>query len=147
MPVKRSFSWLPLAARLPDFADDDFRRRIIWLPAAIAAAVLCAGLIAAAPDSDGPSQVVVRTEYERVRQIPAHIGAPTEIDIDTASQEELEALDGVGKTTALWIIANRPFGSWEELCELSRLRPDVLAKLVELVEPASEATTGRACVR
>lgn len=144
MPVKRLSGRFPPAPRLPNFADDDFRHRIIWLPALAAAAVLCAGLLAAAPDSDGPSQVIVRAEHERERPLPVHIAAPTRINVNTASQEELETLDGIGEVTAMRIIERRQFGQFDclkELHEVRGFRPAVLKKI------ASEITTGRACPR
>lgn len=141
MPVKRLSGRFPPAPRLPDFASDDFRHRIIWLPAVVAAAALCAGLFAAAPDSDGPSQIIVRAERERERPLPLHADAPIRINVNTASQEELETLDGIGEATSTWIIENRPIECLEELLELRWFRPAMLAEI------ASELTTGRACGR
>lgn len=141
MPVKRLSGRFPPAPRLPDFASDDFRHRIIWLPAVVAAAALCAGLFAAAPDSDGPSQVIVRAERERALPLPLHADAPIRINVNTASQEELETLDGIGEATSTWIIENRPIECLEELLELRWFRPATLAEI------ASELTTGRACGR
>ena len=141
MPVKRLSGRFPPAPRLSAFADDEFRHRIIWLPAVVAAAVLCAGLFAAAPDSGGPSPVIVRAEHERERPLPLHAGAPIRINVNTASQEELETLDGIGEATSTWIIENRPLECLQELLELRWFRPAMLAEI------ASELTTGRACGR
>lgn len=45
------------------------------------------------------------------------------VNINTASQEELEAIPGIGPTRAAQIIAGRPFGSVDELAKIAGISP------------------------
>lgn len=133
-----------LPVRIPfgsvrDRAVDGFEYRLAWLPALIAAAVLGAGLFAAAPDSDGPARISVRAADERTHPLPVHAGAPTLININTASPEELQTLAGIGEKTAAQIIAARPFSCLEDLLRIGRFDAALFAS-IEL-----KITTGRDC--
>ena len=67
------------------------------------------------------------------------------VDLNSASQKELEALPGVGAATAKKITANRPYKSVDELSKagLSAKRIDTLTPLVTVgsAAPAKEAAT------
>ena len=67
------------------------------------------------------------------------------VDLNSASQKELEALPGVGAATAKKITANRPYKSVDELSKagLSAKRIDTLRPLVTTgpAAPAKEAAT------
>jgi hypothetical protein len=45
------------------------------------------------------------------------------VNINTASQEELETIPGIGPTRAAQIIAGRPYGSVEELAKIAGISP------------------------
>ena len=71
------------------------------------------------------------------------------IDLNTASEKDLEALPGVGKATAGKIIAGRPYGSVDDLAKagvgaktLEKLRP--LVTVGAAGGAAAAATTGKA---
>lgn len=55
------------------------------------------------------------------------------ININSASQNELESLPGVGEVTASKIIDNRPYGSLEELLEKKVVNKSTFEKIKELV--------------
>lgn len=45
------------------------------------------------------------------------------VNINTASQEELETIPGIGPTRAAQIIAGRPYGSVDELAKITGISP------------------------
>lgn len=45
------------------------------------------------------------------------------VNINTASQEELETIPGIGPTRAAQIIAGRPYGSVDELAKIAGISP------------------------
>ncbi|HKB69631.1 MAG TPA: helix-hairpin-helix domain-containing protein, partial [Thermoanaerobaculia bacterium] len=90
-------------------------RKGMTLLAALAAIVLLAPLSAGA-----------RTKAEGAAKSPA----AGRVDINSASQAELEALPGVGAATAKKIIAGRPYSSVAELS-----RAGVSAKTVQKLSP------------
>lgn len=55
------------------------------------------------------------------------------INVNTATQAELEALPGVGEVTAEKIIENRPYSSVEELLEKKIVKKNVYEEIKELV--------------
>lgn len=55
------------------------------------------------------------------------------LNINLASQSELEALPGIGKTYAEKIIANRPYASVEELSEKTKIPQSTLDKFITLI--------------
>jgi DNA uptake protein ComE-like DNA-binding protein len=47
--------------------------------------------------------------------MPGAIGDASNVDLNSASQEELEQVGGLGQERARRIIQARPFNSWEDL--------------------------------
>ena len=109
-----------LAARIRRLAGPEPRYRIIWLPALAAGIALLAGLLAAAPAADDPGAIRVVISGERESTLPPHPGAPTRININTASREELMTLDEIGEILAERIIAKCRFCCIEDLRTLDR---------------------------
>ncbi|MDB6058474.1 MAG: hypothetical protein JWO95_2318 [Verrucomicrobiales bacterium] len=60
--------------------------------------------------------------------------AATKIDINTASETELETLPGVGKATAEKIISNRPYSSVKDL-----KKAGLSAKAIQKIQPLASA--------
>lgn len=61
--------------------------------------------------------------------IPCFIFAQTKIEINTASQEELETLTGIGPVYAQRIIENRPFSFIDDLLRVSGIGEKTLQKI------------------
>lgn len=68
------------------------------------------------------------------------VGLTPRIDLNSATQEELESLPNVGPTTAARIISGRPYTSLEAVKAASKLSEALWGSLADLVEiPATEA--------
>jgi DNA uptake protein ComE-like DNA-binding protein len=70
--------------------------------------------------------------------MPGAIGNARGVDLNTASQEELEQVGGLGRERAQRIIENRPIRSWDDLKNIEGFSD----KLVEDLRQAG-ATLGR----
>ena len=122
---------------------------LVWWPAAIAALILLAGLIALAATPGSASEpVAIYTAAERPSPIPLDPGADRLVDLNRASRQELEALPGIGAARAEALIAGRaeaPFASIAEIAERGVLPISILAELDGLatVRPARGQGSGR----
>jgi len=75
--------------------------------------------------------------------------APQKVDVNTASQQELEALPGIGPATAAKIIAGRPYSSINDLSRagvsdatIEKLKPVAKAGRVKSDEKSSSKKSG-----
>ena len=112
------------------------RRHLIWLPSVVFAALLVAGLIALAlVRLDEPPELVITHERSLVGY-PSDPAASIRVDLNYATRAELEALPGIGRTTALGIIerrGQRPIRSLSELVALGILSDSQLSEVAPLV--------------
>jgi hypothetical protein len=60
------------------------------------------------------------------------------VNINTASQEDLETIPGIGPTRAAQIIAGRPYGSVEELAKIAGISPAQVANMRPFITTESE---------
>ena len=112
------------------------RRHLIWLPSVVFAALLVAGLIALAfVRLDEPPELLI-THDGSLAGYPSDPAASIRVDLNYATRAELEALPGVGRTTALAIIEQReqqPIRSLRELVALGVLSDAQLSEIAPLV--------------
>jgi DNA uptake protein ComE-like DNA-binding protein len=97
----------------------------------------------------GVALVVCSAEASAVRQKKAPSASATaKVDLNTASEKELEGLPGVGAATAKKIIAGRPYTSAADLAKagVSKTTIDKIAPLVAVSAPASSSASGGAPV-
>jgi len=81
---------------------------------AFAAAALIALAVPTFAQTAAPQAPATRAAPAKPAAAPAAVPAPL-LDINTASQEELQALKGVGDVRAKAIIAGRPYKGKDEL--------------------------------
>lgn len=98
-------------------------------------AVLLGGAFYSSRLSEGAPEVVYSASLDEVAE---DVGEPLRIDLNTADEEELQDLPGVGPATAEDIVGYRRtnglFGSVEELEEVDGIGP----KTLEEIEPLAE---------
>ena len=119
------------------------RRRLIWLPSVLFAALLLAGLIALAlVRLDEPPELVI-THERSMAGFPSDPVASIRVDLNYATRAELEALPGIGRTTALAIIERReqrPIRSLSELVALGILSDLQRSEIAPMVMLSIRAT-------
>ena len=76
--------------------------------------------------------------------------APEKVDVNTASQQQLEALPGIGPALATKIIANRPYSSINDLSRagvpestIEKIKPQAKAGRVKSSDKAAPAETSK----
>src|SRR5690349_17978748 len=121
------------------------RIKYLWLLGAITAAVSLSSLHAA--------EQATRSEPKPAKPITAPDNAAdttvnrhAKIDLNTATQEQLESLPGVGPVTAKNIVGARPFKSVNELTNISGISQSRFVALKQLVtvKPSRNSEVGRA---
>ena len=91
-------------------------------------------LVAACAAEKAPAETAVRAAE---RPVAAAFAEASSVDLNTATQRELESLRGIGPATAKRIIRNRPYASTAELS-----RAEVAGPIIELI--SSRVTVGPA---
>lgn len=94
----------------------------VHVPTAGAAPIPAAGLSGLLP-----------TPTPASRAATIDVSAGGQIDLNTATQAELETLPGIGASKAAAIIANRPYATVDDLDRVPGIGPSTLAQLRSLV--------------
>ncbi len=84
--------------------------------------------------------------YRDVRSVVPHFGpdkGSLVVNINTATQEELETVPGVGPTRAAQIIAGRPYSTVDELVKLNGIGPAQVADMKPFVAIDGPSTQER----
>lgn len=71
--------------------------------------------------------------------MPGAIGDAKGVDLNTASEEELERVGGLGRERARRIVQNRPFRSWDDLKKIEGFSD----KLIEDLKQAGATIGGK----
>jgi hypothetical protein len=73
----------------------------------------------------------------------AKLATPSQVDINSASEKELDSLPGVGPATAKKIIAGRPYSSVSDLSRAG-LKPAAIQKIAPLVQVSAAVASNPA---
>lgn len=65
------------------------------------------------------------------------------VNINTASQQELETIPGIGPTRAAQIIAGRPYGSVDELAKITGISPAQVQTMRPFLTASGDTTRRR----
>jgi len=111
-----------------------------WCPRTVVvlAGVLLTGVLLTVASGSGPGAAPAPAQPTRD---PAGV---TKVNLNTATQQELERLRGIGPATAKRIIRNRPYAATAELS-----RAEVAGPIIDLISPrvtvgpAPAQSTGR----
>lgn len=121
------------ARRPAAFSLRHYRHKV--LVSVLVVLVLAGGALYASRVSEKEPKVVYSAS---LAEISSEANEPLMVNINTAEEEELEELPGVGPATAEAIVrhrrANGPFGSVEELEEVSGIGPATLGEIEPLAE-------------
>ena len=88
------------------------------------------------------AEIAKITPLVRVRQPISEAGPDTELDLNTATAEELEELPGIGAAYSKKIIAARPYRSVSELSR-SGIPAATIAKIAPMVNVAATDSSGK----
>ena len=95
------------------------RLKVVWLPAVILALVVFV-----------PPAIDAQSSKSKATDATAKSDASAQVDLNTATQKELETLPGVGPATAKKIIEKRPYTSVQDLS-----RAGLSAKAIDKISP------------
>lgn len=86
----------------------------------------------AAKISDG-QKIYIPTREESIKGITSTTGIKGLININSASEQELDTLPGIGPATAKKIIASRPYSSLDDLVSKKAVSASVYEKIKDLI--------------
>ncbi|MGH6847584.1 MAG: helix-hairpin-helix domain-containing protein [Methylocella sp.] len=99
-----------------------------------AAAAFATPSFAQAPQPSAPGKTSPAPTAKPTTPKPAATSAPAQlIDINTASEQELSALKGIGDIRAANIIKNRPYKGKDELVQKKIIPPAVYAAIKDKI--------------
>ncbi len=95
--------------------------------------VLAAGLVAAPQGQPAPAKSAQKSAGKAAKSAESATKKPALVDINTASQEDLEKLPGIGKAYSAKIIQNRPYRAKNELVQKKVIPASTYAKIKDLI--------------
>ncbi len=102
--------------------------------AALATPCFAQAVQPAVPDKASPAAPAMPNKAKPTTPKPAAIFAPAQlIDINTASEQELSALKGIGDVRAANIIKNRPYKGKDELVQKKIIPPAIYAGIKDKI--------------
>jgi competence protein ComEA len=100
-------------------------------------------LVTASAAAGGSSKGATSKALPTPSAAPVPTGSGAKIDLNTASEKDLDSLPGVGPATAKKIVAGRPYGSVNDLSKAG-VPPNTIAKITPLVTASGGGTAATA---